>query len=344
MYLDDSIIARRGQHRRAIARPRSSPDGRRASQLTMSPQILMWDPESHPGATRSRRWPPTGAPVVDLRRRVPPLLESQGIIKTAQIDPSYEGTPARFVSDPRILQQGFATAEPYIYEHEIAQWKKPVAYQLLADLGYSIYPEPLAVRADKLEELRPCLEKLVPIMQQAQIDYLEDPAPTNELIVELVDAVPDRLDLLARRGRLLREGAGRGIRHERPGLGGVRPVRPGAHDRDRDDLRADPAVGGQLDRTAPGREPLHQRVHRRHDHDVSTATETACAEIARLGAGSRLRRGGAHEGLLRLVAHVADPAGEGARGALPGRRRRAPPHRRRRRRPCCGSPTSTTSR
>jgi hypothetical protein len=44
------------------------------------------------------------------------------------------------------------------------------------------------VRADKLESLRPCLEKLVPIMQQSQIDYLAAPGPTNQLIVELVDA------------------------------------------------------------------------------------------------------------------------------------------------------------
>ena len=57
----------------------------------------------------------------------------------------------------------------------------------MADYGYSIYPEPLAVRADKLDGLRGCLEKLVPIMQQAQIDYLRNPAPTNTLIVELVN-------------------------------------------------------------------------------------------------------------------------------------------------------------
>ena len=44
------------------------------------------------------------------------------------------------------------------------------------------------MRADKLEQLRPCLEKLVPIMQQSQIDYLADPGPTNRLIVALVDA------------------------------------------------------------------------------------------------------------------------------------------------------------
>src|SRR5690606_13152471 len=110
------------------------------------------------------------------------------VVTQEQVDTSYDGTPARFVSDPRILQQGFATSEPYMYEQEIAEWGRPVAYQKLADYGYSVYPSPLSVRADRLEELRPCLEKLVPIMQQAQLDYLADPGPTNALIVELVEA------------------------------------------------------------------------------------------------------------------------------------------------------------
>jgi len=75
-----------------------------------------------------------------------------------------------------------------MYEQEIAEWGRPVAYQKLADYGYSVYPSPLSARADRLEELRPCLEKLVPIMQRAQLDYLADPGPTNALIVELVEA------------------------------------------------------------------------------------------------------------------------------------------------------------
>jgi ABC-type nitrate/sulfonate/bicarbonate transport system substrate-binding protein len=128
-----------------------------------------------------------GDPLVAAGDVFPRLLADRGIIDDSQIDLSYEGTPQRFVSDPSILQQAFATAEPYIYEHEVPQWNKPVAYELLADVGYSVYPEALAVRADKVEENADCLAKLVPIMQRAQIDYLEDPQATNELIVSLVD-------------------------------------------------------------------------------------------------------------------------------------------------------------
>jgi hypothetical protein len=188
MYLDDTITLGAVNSDAAIAAAAAQPTVAVASQLTVSPQILMWDPASHPGATTIREVAAKGVPVVTAGDIIPALLVSKGIMQKSQSDTSYEGTPARFVSDPTILQQGFATAEPYVYQHEIAEWGRPVGYEPLADYGYSIYPEPLAVRADKLEQLRPCLQKLVPIMQRSQIDYLKDPAPTNRLIVELVEA------------------------------------------------------------------------------------------------------------------------------------------------------------
>ncbi|MFC8798654.1 hypothetical protein ACFT2C_13050 [Promicromonospora sp. NPDC057138] len=187
MYLDDSILLGAVTTDAQIAGLADNPVVTVASQLTNSPQMVMWDPESHEGATTIEEAAADGDPLVASGDVFPQLLASQGIIDKSQIDLSFEGTPQRFVSDPSILQQGFATAEPYSYEHEIPQWGKPVDYQLISDVGYSVYPEALAVRADKVEENADCLAKLVPIMQQAQIDYLEDPQATNELIVDLVD-------------------------------------------------------------------------------------------------------------------------------------------------------------
>src|SRR4029079_12500554 len=42
-------------------------------------------------------------------------------------------------------------------------------------------------RAHNVAALTPCLKKLVPIMQRSQVDFLKKPAPTNDLIVKLVD-------------------------------------------------------------------------------------------------------------------------------------------------------------
>ncbi|WP_232668574.1 ABC transporter substrate-binding protein [Pseudonocardia sp. TRM90224] len=188
MQLDESIVLGTVYSDVAIAATAKQPVVAVVSQLTTSPLMLMWDPASHPGAQTLRDAAASGVPVVTSDPIVTKLLEGQGVITAAQVDSSYEGTPARFVSDPKIVQQGYVTTEPYVYQRELPAWGRPVASQKLADYGYSVYPSALSVRADRLEQLRPCLKKLVPIMQRAQLDYLADPGPTNALLVELVGA------------------------------------------------------------------------------------------------------------------------------------------------------------
>jgi len=108
------------------------------------------------------------------------------------VDPSYEGSPARFIAeDGAIAQQGFASAEPYTYEHVFEEWMKPVAYQTLHDAGFQVYSQTLAVRAAELEELRPCLEQFVPIVQQAAIDFVNAPDRANAIIIDAVDQYDD---------------------------------------------------------------------------------------------------------------------------------------------------------
>ena len=83
-----------------------------------------------------------------------------GHLDRSTCDGGYDGTPANFVAaQGKDAQQGFATAEPYIYENEVQDWGKPVAFQLIHDAGYPIYPEAMSVRTDDLETLTPCLEE-----------------------------------------------------------------------------------------------------------------------------------------------------------------------------------------
>ncbi|WP_282837248.1 hypothetical protein [Microbacterium flavum] len=187
MYLDADILLGAVNTDAAIVANADQPTVAVTSQLTFSPQILMWDPESHSGATTIKEAAAGGDPIVTSGDVIPNLLLSQGLITPSQIDTSYEGTPQRFVSDPKILQQGFATAEPYIYKNEIPQWGKEVGYQLLSELGYNIYPEPLAVRTADVTDQADCLKKLVPIMQQSQIDFLAAPEHGNAVILDLVE-------------------------------------------------------------------------------------------------------------------------------------------------------------
>ncbi len=112
-------------------------------------------------------------------------LVGAGVLKKDQVDSSYDGKPARFVtSGGKVVQQGFITAEPWQYENTVKQWAKKVATLPIADAGYPNYGEAIGVKAKDLEKMRPCLEKLVPIIQQAQVDYANDPAATNAVIVK----------------------------------------------------------------------------------------------------------------------------------------------------------------
>jgi hypothetical protein len=84
--------------------------------------------------------------------------------------------------------QAYATNEPYTYQHEVRAWGKPVAYQLVYDTGYPNYANVLAVRADKKAALSACLARLVPLIQQAQVDFMARPGPAIGLLLKLVDA------------------------------------------------------------------------------------------------------------------------------------------------------------
>ena len=120
------------------------------------------------------------------------VLIAQGVLRAEQVDPSYDGSPARFISElGAIAQQGFITAEPYLYENEFEAWARPVAGQTLHDAGYEIYAGMLTINPSRQNELDGCLQRLVPVIQQAIIDYATDPAAANDIIVAATDAYGD---------------------------------------------------------------------------------------------------------------------------------------------------------
>lgn len=157
-----------------------------APLLTHNPAILMWDSAKHPGLTLKGLAESGATVVVSKEQTFPTWLLAKGYVKQTQLDTSYDGSPARFVADPAIVQQGYVTSEPWVYEHDTPAWNKPVQYGLLSELGYDPYASNVAVRADKLAALAPCLKKLVPIIQQADADFVTSPGATAKLISEVV--------------------------------------------------------------------------------------------------------------------------------------------------------------
>ena len=52
--------------------------------------------------------------------------------------------------------------------------------------GLRIVPNPGPTRTADKEKLAPCLKKLVPIVQRAQVDFLANPEKTNAFVLDLV--------------------------------------------------------------------------------------------------------------------------------------------------------------
>jgi hypothetical protein len=113
-------------------------------------------------------------------------LVGAGILGMEQIDGSYTGAPDLFVGAYRgkAAIQGLATSEPYLYEHEIKRWAKPLRFQLVNDTGFPAYFDALAIRSADKANLAPCLAKLVPIIQRAQVEFMNDPQNALNIIVE----------------------------------------------------------------------------------------------------------------------------------------------------------------
>src|SRR5215471_16683769 len=102
----------------------------------------------------------------------------------------YTFSVAPFLTDPKAIQQGYLSSEPFTIE---SQGVKPVVI-LLADAGYSSYGS-LIETSDKLLQEKPDLvQRFVDASIEGWYSYLYgDPAPANELIKrdnpEMTDAL-----------------------------------------------------------------------------------------------------------------------------------------------------------
>jgi hypothetical protein len=112
------------------------------------------------------------------------LFEAEGLLKASQVNTSYNGSPAQFVTDNGdVVEQGFATQEPYEYEHLVKQWDKPVKFFVVNQ--YPVYQSALSIRSSRLKAEAPCLSKLIPLFQQAEKDYIDNPVPVNNELVKI---------------------------------------------------------------------------------------------------------------------------------------------------------------
>lgn len=192
MYTDKTITLGYVSTDEALQNSAKFPTTAVLAQTDKSPQMIMWDPAKYPSVTDIKSLgaalQKSGGVIRYFKGAAyMSYLEGAGILPKDVLDGGYDGTPAKFVAaQGKDAQQGFASAEPYIYENEVGAWKKPVDFQLIYDTGYPFYPEAISIRTGDKQQLSPCLKKLIPVMQQATKDYFAKPATANTTILDLV--------------------------------------------------------------------------------------------------------------------------------------------------------------
>jgi len=163
-----------------------------AKTLEVNPQSLYWDPEQTAIAGPDDL-SASGRRVLHFQNTAWSLwLLQTGRMSASQSDGSYGGSPDEWIAEEgAIVQQGFATNEIWKYEN-LYEWKDgrpaPVEFALLHEWGFRDYPQMAVVLRDRLEELSPCLELLVPELARAWVDYLADPLPVVDRITSFNEA------------------------------------------------------------------------------------------------------------------------------------------------------------
>lgn len=184
MYQDDAILMGYVGTDVAISRYADAPTVAVFNALNVNPQVVLWDANRHPEAE-------TLDQVADLVDAVyvfgepswVKYLIERGVLQSSQIDSNYQGN--LILATENVAHQGFLTSEPFKYEN-LQTGAIETKSVLIHDLGWTSYPQNLAVRKDRLGELAPCLESLVPILQRAQLQFLEEPERASGIIVDAV--------------------------------------------------------------------------------------------------------------------------------------------------------------
>jgi hypothetical protein len=188
LYADDNILLGYVYTDEAIQNSADFPTVAIESGFNKNPQMIMWDPATYPdvktiadlGKEKVLIRYFSGAAYMDF-------FTSTGILSKDQVDGSYDGTPAAFIADQgKAAQQGFGSAEPYIYKNEVKDWGKDVSYAYINDAGWKNYAESIATKPENITKYADCFKKLVPLIQHSSVDYLKDPAKANKIILDAV--------------------------------------------------------------------------------------------------------------------------------------------------------------
>jgi len=148
-----------------------------------SRDVLIVDPQTYPEVDSIEAVRDTGIEVHHTTDSAfIAYLAGTGALAADQLVPGFDGEPAAFVqSGGSIAQQGDELVEPVLLP-ALPQWARPVVSIDAASAGWADHGDALVVRPDDVDARRECLQRLVPVIQEAMAAYVADPQATDVLM------------------------------------------------------------------------------------------------------------------------------------------------------------------
>jgi hypothetical protein len=200
LHADESILLAAVDTDAALLDSVRSPSVGVFAPMRRDSRIVYWDAEAYAGVRSIRqfgeRLTPDGEALapLDLIPGDPfnAFAIGSGMLTVEQVVTDDElGIPG-FLDDRGVSARlGDLLIEPYLLAKPETGSRNPVNWQLLDQAGYERDPGVLSARPQSLVQHSDCLDVLVPVLQQALVDYLDEPRATNELLVELSAAYGD---------------------------------------------------------------------------------------------------------------------------------------------------------
>jgi hypothetical protein len=159
--------------------------------LNHSPISLIFDPKRWPGfhSVADIGQDPSARVHTSASSSYATALVALGVLKQGQIVADADGSIAPFLAHPDWIFEGYVSNETDELRKD-PRWHKPVKAVVLWQgmQLYDPYVNVISVLASKLHQETACLRKLVPILQDAEVDYTRNPTKTNEFMSKLNSA------------------------------------------------------------------------------------------------------------------------------------------------------------
>lgn len=186
LYTDRSItLGQQATEEQIAATATAQPTISVLAPLDQDPVGYAWDPGVFPDFNSVSDVGMTDTTVLAYESPSLRYLIGAGILKAKQVSTAYDGSPSRFLAEQgKLVVAGFSTGLPYTYAH-LGPRSRRLEFAYLTDAGYPSYRNLVTIRADQRPGLDWCLRRIVPVMQQAQADFMATPDPTLRLVETL---------------------------------------------------------------------------------------------------------------------------------------------------------------